>query len=223
MLRASSSLRPVWCCCRSSDAIFRCSSASFCVPPITWPMVRRASSSRRNIQDSRPRLSACCLEPFRRLVPRSGAAGRGSSGSARRARRRCGRRPDRACPSTLEIRWFHAWRAAVQRFAGDGVLEALVGGERQQIAELEPGAEHPEAGIGDPEQPEGRQPDPVRRDEHADRPRVEGRGQVIEEPRLRGHRAVIITRLRGEWRRGSTNAAGVRRAASGGRRVSRSR
>jgi hypothetical protein len=103
--------------------------------------------------------------------------------------------------------------------ARDGVLEALVGGEHQQVPELEPGAEHPEAGIGHAENPDRGKADPVGRDEHADRAGVEGRGQVVEESRLGGHGAVIITRLRGEWRRGSTNDAGVRQAAAGGRRV----
>ena len=48
--------------------------------------------------------------------------------------------------------------------AADEPLEAGVGGEDAQVAEFEPGAEHPEAGIdGIAEQAERRQADPVRR------------------------------------------------------------
>ena len=86
------------------------------------------------------------------------------------------------------MRWFHSWRAAVSGFDRHRLLEALVGGEREQIAELEAGAEHPEAGIGRAEDAEGREPHPVGRHEHADRPRVERGGEVVEESGLGGHR-----------------------------------
>jgi len=55
-------------------------------------------------------------------------------------------------------------------------------------AELEPGAEHPEARFHHAEQPERTESNPVRRDEHAERPRVEGRGDVVEEAGFVGHR-----------------------------------
>ena len=75
-----------------------------------------------------------------------------------------------------------------ERHGGYQPLEALVGRERQQVAELEPGAEHPEARFHHAEQAEGAEPNPVRRDEHAERPRVEGRGDVVEEAGFFGHR-----------------------------------
>ncbi len=74
-----------------------------------------------------------------------------------------------------------------QRPRRDHALKAGVGGEREQVAELEAGAEHPEPGVGEPEQAEGRQPDPVRRDEHAERPGVERGGQVVQETGFLGH------------------------------------
>ncbi len=75
--------------------------------------------------------------------------------------------------------------------SGNGVdepLEALVGREREQVAELEPGAKHPETGLHHAQQSERAEADPVRRDEHAERPRVERRGDVVEEAGFGGHR-----------------------------------
>ena len=85
------------------------------------------------------------------------------------------------------MRVFHSALAAVNGRDAIDPLKARVRGERQEVAELEAGAEHPESGVGEPEQPEGRQPDPVRRHEHADRPRAERGGQVVHETGFLGH------------------------------------
>ncbi len=84
-------------------------------------------------------------------------------------------------------------RGLDERHGRDQPLKALVGGERQQIAELEPGAEHPEAGFHQAEQAERAEADPVRRDEHAERPGVEGRRDVVEEAGL----SAILNQCRG--------------------------
>ena len=78
-------------------------------------------------------------------------------------------------------------RGRDERDGGDEPLKALVGRERQQVAELEAGAEHPEAGFHHAQEPERAQADPVRRDEHAERPGVESRGDVVEEAGFFGH------------------------------------
>ena len=75
-----------------------------------------------------------------------------------------------------------------ERPGGDQPLKALVGRERHQVAELEPRAEHPEARFHHAEQAERAEANPVRRDEHAERPRVERRGDVVEEAGFGGHR-----------------------------------
>jgi hypothetical protein len=70
---------------------------------------------------------------------------------------------------------------------GNRPLEALVGREEQQIAELEPGAEHPEPGVGQPEKAERGKAHPVRSHDHAERARVERFGEVLEKAGLCGH------------------------------------
>jgi hypothetical protein len=70
----------------------------------------------------------------------------------------------------------------------DDPLEALVRGEDREVAKLEPRAEHPETGVRDAEQRERAETDPVRRHEHADRPRIERCAHVIEEAVRLGHR-----------------------------------
>jgi hypothetical protein len=75
-----------------------------------------------------------------------------------------------------------------ERTRAHGVLKALVGRHREEIAELQTGAEDPEAGIGDAQNAERRDAYPVRRHEHPHRPGVERCRDVVEEPWLGGHR-----------------------------------
>ena len=64
--------------------------------------------------------------------------------------------------------------------------ETGIGREQRQVAELQAGAQHPEAGVGDAEQRERAKANPVRRHEHAERSGVERRPHVVEHPvRLR--------------------------------------
>ena len=98
------------------------------------------------------------------------------------------RSPASSRPTRAWMRWFQSAVASTSGNGGDQPLEALVGREREQVSELQPGAKHPEAGLHHAEQAERAEADPVRRDEHAERPRVERRGDVVEEAGLVGHR-----------------------------------
>ncbi len=198
-LRRSSSLDARRrCCWRSSVASRLRSSASSPDSPITWRIVRRATSSRRNIHDSRPRLSACASSPP------GGVASPLCIWRSMIERQRCARsvvdrggRSDRAGRATPEMRWFHSVvrrrrsaRALTMRWKRELVASS------QQVAELEPGAEHPETGIrrcraartpprpiqfGATNMPNG--------------PGVEGRRDVVEEAGLRRHRYAILRAL----------------------------
>ena len=86
------------------------------------------------------------------------------------------------------MRLFQSAVASTSGHGGDEPLEALVGREREQVSELQPGAEHPEAGLHHAEESERAEANPVGRDEHAERPRVERRLDVVEEAGLGGHR-----------------------------------
>ena len=70
---------------------------------------------------------------------------------------------------------------------GDGAAESLVGRQNEQITELDAGAEHPEPGVGKAKQSRRRQPDPVGGDHHAEWPRVERGGQILNESGFSGH------------------------------------
>ena len=106
----------------------------------------------------------------------------------------------------------------VERLHRHRLLESLVGGQAEEVAQLEAGADDPEAGIGRAEDAEGGNPHPVGRHEHAQRPRVEGGGEIVEESRLGGHReqSLLLARIargfRGHASRTSTSGSERRSA-----------
>ena len=70
--------------------------------------------------------------------------------------------------------------------------ETLVGGQNEQVAELDAGTEHPEPGVGKAKQSRRRQPDPVGGDHHAEWPRVERGGQILNESGFSGHLRFVL-------------------------------